>query len=71
MTQIEKVELAMRDGEFRTLAEIAAITGAPEASVSARIRDLRAIGFNVERDLPLGARRKARYRIAAISEALA
>lgn len=31
----------MRDGRWRTLREIAALTGAPEASVSARLRDAR------------------------------
>jgi hypothetical protein len=31
----------MRDGKWRTLAEIAALARAPEASVSARLRDLR------------------------------
>ena len=31
----------MRDGKWRTLAEIASATGHPEASVSARLRDLR------------------------------
>lgn len=31
----------MADGKFRTLAEIASQTNAPEASVSARLRDLR------------------------------
>ena len=31
----------MFDGRWRTLSEIASATGAPEASVSARLRDLR------------------------------
>lgn len=31
----------MRDAEWRTLREISALTGDPEASVSARIRDFR------------------------------
>lgn len=31
----------MRDGKWRTLDEISAATGAPEASVSARLRDMR------------------------------
>lgn len=35
------VWMLMRDGRWRTLAEIAALTGEPEASVSARLRDLR------------------------------
>ena len=39
----------MRDGAWRTLAEISAATGAPEASASARLRDLRRMGFTVDR----------------------
>lgn len=42
----------MRHGEWRTLADIAHNTGHPEASVSARLRDLRKAkfgGFTVER----------------------
>ena len=42
----------MQDGNWRTLAEIAAATDHPEASVSARLRDLRRPslgGFTVER----------------------
>lgn len=31
----------MKHGQWRTLADIAAATGAPEASVSARLRDLK------------------------------
>lgn len=39
--QREAVLDLMRDGKWRTLAEISAATGAPEASASARLRDLR------------------------------
>lgn len=42
----------MKDGQWHTLAEISNATGAPEASASARLRDLRSpkLGnFNVER----------------------
>lgn len=40
----------MRDGGWRTLLEIAAITGEPEASCSARLRSLRNdFGFTVDR----------------------
>lgn len=35
------VWMLMRDGRWRTLAEISALTGEPKASVSARLRDLR------------------------------
>ena len=39
----------MRDGKWRTLAEIAEATGHPEASVSARLRDFRKVGYTVDR----------------------
>lgn len=39
--QYDVVYDLMRDGRPRTLAEIAALTGCPEASVSARLRDMR------------------------------
>lgn len=35
------VTALMLDGKWRTLAEISAAVGAPEASVSARLRDMR------------------------------
>ena len=62
-SQIERVEEVLSLGVFVTLSEIAAITRDPEASISARIRDLRSMGFNIERDQPLGRNRPARYRI--------
>ena len=40
----------MQDSNWRTLAEIAAATDHPEASVSARLRDLRKVGYQVQRD---------------------
>jgi hypothetical protein len=39
--QTLRVFSAMKDGKWRTLGEIAALTGDPEASISARLRDLR------------------------------
>ena len=39
--QHERVKDFMRDGGWHTLAQISAGTGDPEASVSARLRDLR------------------------------
>lgn len=50
--QMADVYRYMSHGEWRTLADIATNTGHPEASVSARLRDLRKDkfgGFNVER----------------------
>ena len=51
--QLVKVRRLMVDGLWRTLAEIAAATKSPEASVSARLRDLRKSrygGYIVERE---------------------
>ena len=39
--QHTRVVHAMQDGQWRTLAEIEAKTGDPQASISARLRDLR------------------------------
>jgi hypothetical protein len=40
-TQMGRVWLALQDGAWLTLNELAVSVGAPEASVSARLRDLR------------------------------
>lgn len=47
--QSQRVHAAMIDGVERGLKQIAALTGDPEASVSARLRDLRRYGFTVSR----------------------
>ena len=50
--QLAQVASLMRDGQWRTLYEIAHATGCPEQSVSARLRDLRKPrygGYTVER----------------------
>ena len=50
--QQRRVYEAMRDGRWRSLADVSEDTGDPEASVSARLRDLRKPkfgGFTVER----------------------
>lgn len=41
--QLGRVTALMRDGRWRTLAEISQTTGDPESSVSARLRDLRKV----------------------------
>jgi hypothetical protein len=51
--QLVAVSDLMRDGAWRTLAQISDATNCPEASVSARLRDLRKPkfgGFRVERE---------------------
>lgn len=40
-TLMERVAAVMRDGDWHTLRELAVRTGGTEASVSARLRDLR------------------------------
>lgn len=41
MHQHERIRSLMCDGHWRTLAEIAAVTGDPESSISAQLRHLR------------------------------
>jgi hypothetical protein len=56
----------MESGGWHTLAEISAATGAPEASVSARLRDLRKLRFGqhlVEREYVEGSRGLYQYRL--------
>lgn len=47
--QEQRVFDAMKDGQFRGLRDISALTGDPEASVSARLRGLRKEGHTIER----------------------
>lgn len=54
--QLQRVAALMNDGRFRTLREIASVTGGTEASVSARLRDFRKPKY--------GAREVERERIA-------
>ncbi len=44
-TQFERVRELMSDHAWRTLAEIQAAAGGTEASISARLRDLRKVRF--------------------------
>lgn len=51
--QLGRVRAVMLDGRWRTLAEIETATGDPQASISARLRDLRKAKFGgwvVERE---------------------
>lgn len=48
-SQLRRVRLFVLDGKPHTLSEIASATGSPEASVSARLRDLRQRGYDVVR----------------------
>jgi hypothetical protein len=51
-TQLVDVLALMRDGQWRTLRHMSQLLIAPEASISARLRDLRKVkfgGYQVER----------------------
>lgn len=48
--QQDKVRALMKDGYWRTLEEISLMTGAPPASASARLRQLRKEGYEVQRE---------------------
>lgn len=47
--QAADVYTLMKDGNWRSLRQISEATGHPEASISARLRDFRKIGYTVER----------------------
>jgi hypothetical protein len=50
---LQRVFKLMKDGHWRTLPEIVSVTGGTEASVSARLRDLRKDkfgGYDVDRE---------------------
>ena len=49
MPQLERVKKFMLRGRWVTLAQITKGTGAPEASASARLRDLKNNGLRVEK----------------------
>jgi hypothetical protein len=63
--QLERVLRVMADHDWHTLHEIAAVTGGdPEASVSARLRDLRKERFGSR----LVSRRRRGYELAGLFE---
>lgn len=65
-SQQQRVTALMSDGRFRTLAQISAATGYPEASISARLRDATRPehgGFLKDRERVPGERGLWRYRL--------
>lgn len=65
--QLQRVAALMSDGRFRTLNEIAREAGGTEASVSARLRDLRKPRYGaraVERERVVGG--LFRYRLVPV-----
>ena len=47
--QMQAVWNCVKDGQWWSLERLSYCTSAPQASVSARLRDLRALGYKVER----------------------
>lgn len=71
-TLMDRVIVLMRDGQWRTLAAIRGECGGTEASVSARLRDLRKERFGsfiVERRRVDGAPGLWEYRVAGVRKA--
>jgi len=65
-SQQERVTALMADGRWRTLQQISAALGYPEASISARLRDARRSihgGWIVERERVPGGNGLWRYRM--------
>jgi hypothetical protein len=60
--QCQRVYDAMRAGEWWLLHDLASACDAPEASVSARLRDLRRYGFKIEREYITGGLWRYRMR---------
>lgn len=66
--QLDDVRKLMLDGAWHTLEQIANAVSAPQASVSARLRDLRKDkfgGYTVERERVPGGNGLHRYRLIA------
>lgn len=45
-----RVYNVVKSGDYYTLSQLSTITGDPEASVSARIRDLKRFGFDMRKE---------------------
>lgn len=68
-TQLERVAALMSDGTERRLSDIAAAVGGSEASVSARLRDLRKHGETVTRRRDGGRAGVWWYRVGEVRAA--
>jgi biotin operon repressor len=66
--QYTRVRVVMLDHEWHTLPELSSATGDPEASVSARIRELRKRGHTIDKQYV--ARGLWEYRMAQPDEQL-
>lgn len=82
--QLTAIERMLQNGEWHTLSDLARASGATEAGASARVRDCRKLGWNVERckvgprryvyringRLPVGSRSSARASAADMRQEL-
>lgn len=66
--QCRRVFNVMKQGQWVTLEYLSMVTGDPQASVSARIRDLRKHGYTVKREYV--KRGLWRYRLRTLSPEL-
>jgi biotin operon repressor len=62
--QLSQVFALMQSGEWRTLVELSQAIGASDASVSARLRQLRGMGHAVDRRRVTGGVFAYRLRVA-------
>lgn len=60
--QLAAVLALMRDGQWRTLRQISDATGYPEASVSARLREIKGLGHGMTGER-IGTSGTWRYRV--------
>lgn len=67
-SQYEVVKAYVLGRDWTTLGQISKATGYPEASVSARLRDLRGRGYLVEREFV--TRGLHRYKVSVINKQL-
>lgn len=65
--QLQAIYDVMKDGEWRTVQEIAGLTHFAENSISAQLRNLRKLrhgGYDVPKRLRVGCQRTYEYRVA-------
>ena len=68
-SQQSRIERTMIDGEWRSLREIAALTGDPESSISARLRTFKRSGGHYEKRRRAGMERRGvwEYKFAIVA----
>lgn len=66
--QLERVRAVMADSQWRTLPELSRLARGSEASVSARLRQLRSMGHQVDRRRVPEANGLFEYRVSNASQ---